>query len=107
MKTYDFLMKSAKSKNPQERQAFAKLPIATSPNLGPKLKKHFMDLQAEILGKTSGSLLAKSDILGTHEGFFNFQLMAMREPGLHCKMKSIPWFCKKKKICERRETLER
>ena len=70
MKTYDFLMKSAKSKNPQERQAFAKLPIATSPNLGPKLKKHFMDLQAEILGKTSGSLLAKSDILGTHEGFF-------------------------------------
>ena len=70
MKTYDFLMKLAKSKNPQERQAFAKLPIATSPNLGPKLKKHFMDLQAEILGKTSGSLLAKSDILGAHEGFF-------------------------------------
>ena len=70
MKNYDFLMKLAKSKNPQERQAFAKLPIATSPNLGPKLKKHFMDLQAEILGKTSGSLLAKSDILGAHEGYF-------------------------------------
>ena len=70
MKTYEFLMKLAKSKNPQERQAFAKLPIATSPNLGTTLKKHFIDLQAEILGKTSGSLLAKSDILGSYEGFF-------------------------------------
>ncbi len=70
MKAYDLLTKMANSKNLTVRQAFLKTNIATSNVLGESLKKKFMDLQGEMMSKTSGSLMQKTDFLSAREGLF-------------------------------------